>query len=232
MKTNFNSFKSSEELVDSFCKTIIEKLKNAIKTKEKAVLLVSGGNTPKVLFEKLCRCDIAWEKVIVSLVDERWVNKRDEDSNEKLVKEYLLKDKASKASFLSLYQDGVEAQDCVEFCSNLVKKELFPCDVLILGMGDDSHTASLFPNNEKLEEGINLKNESYCVSMTPLTAKHARMSLTLSAILKADNIYLHIQGIGKKEVYEKALKEDNFLLSPISAVLKNENKQIEVYYNE
>ena len=68
--------------------------------------------------------------------------------------------------------------------------------------------------------------------MTPLTAKHARMSLTLNAILKADNIYLHIQGINKKEVYEKALKEDDFLLSPISAVLKNEKKQIEVYYNE
>jgi len=232
MKANFHIFNSKEDLTQSFSNTIIEKLEHAIETKDKAVLLVSGGNTPKVLFEKLRTYDIAWEKVVISLVDERWVNEKHEDSNAKLVKENLLKDKVSKATFIPLYQEYSEAFDSVDICSELVKKELFPCDVLILGMGDDSHTASLFPENEKLEEGINLKNESYCVSMTPLTAKHTRMSLTLSAILKADNIYLHIQGIGKKEVYEKALKEDNFLLSPISAVLKNEKKQIEVYYNE
>ena len=232
MKSNFNAFKSTEELLENFSKTIIKKLEYAIKTKEKAVLLVSGGNTPKALFKKLRTYDIAWEKVIVSLVDERWVNEKHEDSNARLVKEYLLKDKASKATFIPLYKENIDPLDSVDMCSKLFKNELFPCDVLILGMGDDSHTASLFPNNVKLKEGIDLNNENYCVSMTPLKAEHTRMSLTLSAILKADNIYLLIQGINKKEVYEKALKEDNFLLSPISAVLKNEKKQIEVYYNE
>ncbi len=232
MSTNLNSFYNQKNLVDFFSMTIAKKLEKAIKMRSKAVLLVSGGNTPKAFFEKLRTYDIQWEYVKIALVDERWVNEKHEDSNAKLVKEYLLKDKASKATFIPLYQENSDVLDSIETCSCLVKKELFPCDVLILGMGDDSHTASIFPNNEKLEEAIDINNESYCVSMTPATAKHPRMSLTLSAILKADNIYLQIQGIKKKKVYEKALKEDNFLISPISAVLNNTKKQIEVYYNE
>ena len=232
MNTNFYTFTNQKTLIEDFSKTIIDKLEKAIEKKGEAVLLVSGGNTPKPLFEKLRTFDISWNKVKIGLVDERWLDGKHEDSNAKLVKEYLLKDKASKALFIPLYQENLDPLKSIDICSTLVKNKLFPCDVLILGMGDDFHTASLFPNNEKLKDGIDLNNEKYCVSMTPSTAKLTRMSLTLSSILKADNIYLHIQGKNKKEVYEKALKENDFLLSPISAVLKNEKKQIEVYYNE
>ena len=132
MKANFHIFNSKEDLTQSFSNTIIEKLEHAIETKDKAVLLVSGGNTPKVLFEKLRTYDIAWEKVVISLVDERWVNEKHEDSNAKLVKENLLKDKVSKATFIPLYQEYSEAFDSVDICSELVKKELFYNVILIL----------------------------------------------------------------------------------------------------
>lgn len=232
MNNNFNEFKSKEDLIESFSEEIVNKLENSINEKGSASILVSGGNTPKPLFEKLSTKDIDWTKVKIGLVDERWVDENHQDSNAKLVKDFFLKNKASKAVFIPLHQNNLEVNKAEASCSSLVEKEFFPCDVLILGMGEDFHTASLFPNNDKLKKALDLENKSFCVSMTPKTAPHDRMSLTLSAILKAQNIYLHIQGLGKKQVYDKAINENDFMLSPLSAVLKNKQKNIEVYYNE
>jgi len=232
MSRQINSFKTKEELIENFSKKIIENLKEGIRKRAKATLLVSGGSTPKPLFEKLSKSDIDWSCVKIGLVDERWVDENHKDSNAKLVKDFLLVNKASKAAFIPIYQKGVEAKEARKKCSNLVKNELFPCDVLILGMGDDGHTASLFPNKEELKDALDLSNESYCISMTPNDAPHTRMSLTLSAILKAQNLYLHIQGKNKIKVYEKAIHEQDSMKSPIAAVLKNDIKDIKVYYNE
>lgn len=232
MNRQINSFKTKEELIESFSKKIIENLGEGIKKRASATLLVSGGSTPKPLFEKLSHSDIDWSCVKIGLVDERWVDENHKDSNAKLVKDFLLVNKASKATFIPLYQKGLKAQDSQEKCSNLVRTEFFPCDVLILGMGDDGHTASLFPNKEELKDALDLSNESYCISMTPNDAPHTRMSLTLSAILKAQNLYLHIQGKNKIEVYEKAIDEQDSTKYPIAAVLENEIKDIKVYYNE
>lgn len=232
MNRQINSFKKQEELIDNFSKKIIKNLNVGIRKRAKATLLVSGGSTPKPLFEKLSHSDIDWSRIKIGLVDERWVDENHKDSNAKLVKDFLLVNKASKATFIPLYQKGLKAQDSQEKCSNLVRTEFFPCDVLILGMGDDGHTASLFPNKEELKDALDLSNESYCISMTPNDAPHTRMSLTLSAILKAQNLYLHIQGKNKIEVYEKAIDEQDSTKYPIAAVLENEIKDIKVYYNE
>ncbi len=91
-------------------------------------------------------------------------------------------------------------------------------------MGNDSHTASLFPNNEKLKEAFDLENENLCISITPQTAPYERMSLTLGAILSAKNIILHIQGEEKLKVYEKALVSTDIYKTPISAVLNNKKQ--------
>jgi 6-phosphogluconolactonase len=230
MRVEFNSFNSSESLVENFAKEIIEKLQKGIEKKGYGVLFVSGGSTPKPLFEYLSRCEIDWENVKIGLVDERWVDENHADSNAKLVKENLLQNKAKSASFIPMYQEGKEANECTNFCSQFLKDNCSPCDVLILGMGDDAHTASLFPKNAKLKEA--LSTTECCISMTPEYAPHTRMSLSLYAILQAKNIYLYIQGKNKKEVYEKALGQDDYFISPISAVLQNDTKDIKVYYNE
>ncbi|WP_428023522.1 6-phosphogluconolactonase [Arcobacter sp.] len=232
MSANFFHFSSQDSLIEFFSKEICKRLEIAICKKGEASLLVSGGNTPKALFVKLSQIDLDWEKVKIGLVDERWINEDSKDSNSYLVREFLLKDKAAKATFIPLYKKEINAADAEELCSSLVKEKLYPCDVLILGMGNDAHTASLFPNNDKLIDALNLENQNYCISMNPQTAPYSRMSLTLSAILEAEKIYLHIEGKNKKEVYDKALIENDYYISPISAVLKNNRKQIEVYYNE
>lgn len=230
MMTNFKNFNTKEQLLEKLSSHIIELLEKAIDENGKASLLVSGGSTPKPLFEKLSKYDISWEKVVISLVDDRWVPVDHKDSNELLVKENLMQNFASKAKFVGMFIDGKTAFESDIECSKIYEKELFPFDVIVLGMGGDSHTASLFPNNEKLEEAYNLENKNLCISIKPTTAPHDRMSLTLQAILGAKNIILHIEGEEKLDVYEKALKSDDIYATPISAVLNSKNKNVEVYH--
>lgn len=230
MMTNFKSFEKKEELLEKLSLHIIKNLEDSILKNKKASLLLSGGNTPKPLFQKLSSYDIAWDKVVVSLVDDRWVPNNHKDSNELLVKENLLQNFASKASFVGMFIDGKTAFESDDECSKVYQEKVFPFDVVVLGMGGDSHTASLFPNNKKLKEAYNLENENLCISIQPTTAPHDRMSLTLQGILSAKTIILHIEGEEKLTVYEEALRSNDIFACPISAVLNNKDKKVEVYH--
>ena len=230
MKTNNERhFVEQKDLIDTLSLNIIKNLEKAILEKGKASLIVSGGSTPKPLFEKLSSFDIAWDKVKVALCDERWINLKQKDSNEKLVKDTLLTNFASKAEFISMYQENIDIEDAQDVCSNIYKMELFPFDVLILGMGNDGHTASLFPNNIKLKEAFETV-ERLCICMTPKDAPYERMSLTKKAILSADNIYLHFEGSEKQKIYKQVLDGIDSFDMPIASILNAENKIIEVYY--
>lgn len=227
---NRHLFTHSDELLSALCTAIVANLEEAISKKGSAVLLVSGGSTPKPLFKRLSETPIAWENVRIGLCDERWVNPEHIDSNEKSVRELLLREYASKARFVGLYCSGMSADEAQDVCSKRVKNELWPIDVCILGMGDDGHTASLFPHNPKLLEGLEEKNENLCIAITPETAPHPRMSLTFSAIISAGNLYLHFEGEKKRLVFNEALHGDDTEAMPIRAFLHQEIKDIEVYY--
>jgi 6-phosphogluconolactonase len=231
MMTDFKHFETKEELLESLSSKIVNLLEDAIKEKGKASLLLSGGNTPKPLFQKLSEIDLPWQKVTISLVDDRWVPSNHKDSNELLVKENLLQSFASKAKFVGMYIDGKTAFESDKNCSTRYEKEVFPFDIVVLGMGADSHTASLFPNNEKLYEAFNLENKNLCISIKPDTAPHDRMSLTLGAILSAKNVILHIEGDEKQKVYENALISNDIYKTPISSVLNEKSKKVEVYHS-
>jgi 6-phosphogluconolactonase len=229
MSRSVHAFTKQDELIEVLSQSILAQLQEAIETKGKASLLVSGGSTPKPLFAKLKNAPLEWEKVNIGLCDERWVPASHADSNEQFVKEFLMQGKAGKASFVGMYKEGVDAHKVEELCSQEMR-ELLPFDVLILGMGADAHTASLFPENEKLEEAFDLKRESLCISIEPTTAPHMRMSLTLSAILGAEHLYLHFEGQDKLSVYEKAISGEDRHTMPIRSVLNQDIKDIEVYY--
>ncbi|MGB6328894.1 MAG: 6-phosphogluconolactonase [Halarcobacter sp.] len=228
MSNIFCSFKTKESLVLELSKKIASYLEESIKEKGKASLLVSGGSTPKPLFERLSNIDIAWDKVTIGLVDERWLDSKHKDSNELLVRSNLLQNFAKKAKFVGMYLEDIDVFQADSKCSEIYKEKLFPFDVIILGMGADAHTASLFPLNEKLEEAYNLENENLCISIKPTTAPYSRMSLTLKAILSAKNIILHIEGDEKLKVYEEAIFLNDKYTKPIVSILNQNIKDIEV----
>jgi len=225
--SNLHEFENSQALVENLSQKIAKQLQQAIDKQGKASLIVSGGSTPKPLFEKLSTIDIEWSAVTVGLCDERWVDANHKDSNEKLVREYLLQARASGAKFSSMYREGVEAVEAIELCEERITQELLPLSVVILGMGTDAHTASLFPHNPKLAEGLSLESGRLCVSMKPADAPHQRMSLTLPAILGAEHIYLHFEGEQKRRVYEEAVSGEDAMAMPIRSILNQKN--IEVY---
>ena len=230
MSRTEHRFDEQDELIESLSASILANLQKAINEKGKASLLVSGGSTPKPLFEKLSKTPFAWEKVSVGLCDERWVDTFREESNEHLVKKYLLQKGAAKARFIGMYEKGKDIYTAQKSCSLKMQEMLSPFDVIILGMGSDGHTASLFPENEKLEEAFDLKNQNFCIAIEPMTAPFSRMSLTLRAILSAKHIYIHFEGEEKMAVYKEAIAGEDIYTMPIRSVLNQDIKSVEVFY--
>ncbi|WP_371195219.1 6-phosphogluconolactonase [Glaciecola sp. SC05] len=223
MSVENHEYANSEELVNAFSQQIAGILKDAIAEKGTASIAVSGGSTPKPLFQALSNIELAWAKVNVTLVDERWVNATHEASNEKLVRENLLVNRAGAANFISMTTADDNAEDAVEEISARLEHMGMPIDVLILGMGEDGHTASLFPCSEQIAEGLNLNRKQLVLATQPTTAPHQRMSLSLASIIASKHVFLHISGDKKRTVLEQALSQHTAIEKPIKAVCDNCN---------
>ena len=212
-------YESAEALNQEFAAEIAEKLSQGIAQRGRASLMVSGGRTPLPLFKALSEIDINWASVDVSLVDERWVEESSDASNTRLVKDNLLVGKASEARFIEIKSAEADATDAAVACESRLAAMSQPFDVLILGMGEDGHTASLFPCCEQLEDGLAMNSGRVCIATQPTTAPHQRMSLTLPAIVASRNIYLHLTGDKKRQVLEDAVANATATEKPIVAVI-------------
>lgn len=213
-----HEFASAEQLTAEFALIIAGLLSQAITEKGQATLVVSGGRTPVALFQTLAQIDIDWRKVVITLADDRWVDVSDDASNDKLVRTHLLQNHAAAAKFITLKHDFIHAEDAVSSCEAALETVQLPFDVVILGMGEDGHTASLFPCSKQIKQGLDLNSQAKYIAVQPTTAPHQRMSLTLPAILAAKNIFLHLVGESKKDTIAKALQSTE-LEMPISAVI-------------
>ena len=191
---------------------------------------MSGGSTPVALFERMSEMDIPWQDVVITLVDERWVEPTEADSNERLVQDHLLQNKAAAATFIGMKNAAPTAGAGEAECEQQLQKAPLPYDVLILGMGGDGHTASLFPGADKLAAATAMDSGRSCMGLAPLTAPHERMSLTLPAILNSRQIFLHIVGQGKKHVLEKANTDGPAEELPIRFILRQKTTPLSVYW--
>ncbi|WP_340679374.1 6-phosphogluconolactonase [Paraglaciecola sp.] len=214
-------FGTTDALNQAFCRRISTMLKQSIEENGRASLIVSGGRTPAALFGALSQVPLAWDKVDISLADERWVATSDDASNEKMVRAKLLINHAAAANFIGLKTAHDNAEDAVQTCTANFAGVARPFDVLILGMGEDGHTASLFPCSAQIAQGLDLDSEQMFIAVQPTTAPNQRMSLTLPALLNSKHVFLHLTGDSKKDVLAQALAADDELTMPIRAVLNN-----------
>ena len=192
--------------------SIASMLDQAISTRGQATLMVSGGSSPKPLYEKLSHADIAWSKVTISLVDERWVDPGQAGSNEDFIRENLIKNKAAVAKFFGLKTRHETVETGLKAAENRFSATARPFDVCVMGMGADAHTASWFPNAKGLKHAFDLKNKNRLCYVDAtgcsVAGEHTdRISLTLSSVLASHAVLLFIPGAQKRAVFEAAIHQ-------------------------
>ena len=211
-------------IVDS----VVEILKQSIKNDGRASFAVSGGRTPIPLLDALSDLKLDWSSVDLTLVDDRWVEPSHEDSNEMLVRARLIKNKAKKINFIPLKNNNKTAKDGHKLSEELLQKVKSPFDVVVLGVGSDGHTASLFPCSDELTEGMNLNNPCRLIATSPKTAPYERMSLTAKAIIDSKNVFLHLNGSDKLHTLELAMTNKDAMKMPIYFFLE---KGLKIYWS-
>ncbi|WP_338040777.1 6-phosphogluconolactonase [Marinobacter iranensis] len=204
-------------LADAVARHLSERLLIA----PRASLVVSGGSTPLPFFEALREKPLDWARIDVLLADERWVPEDDKDSNTRLVRENLLQGPASEARYLSLKQPGDTPAEGLAAVESALNDLHLPLDVLILGMGNDGHTASLFPDAPELDEALDTDSAAIVVPMTPASQPQKRITLTLRALNQAGFTALHLKGDDKLKTLQTACSDIGKVWDmPVRAFLK------------
>ena len=225
---DFYSSNNSESLASDLCQNIGEILTEAIRKRGRASMAVSGGSTPIKLFKEFSLLKIDWTKIDLTLVDDRWIDPKNADSNELLVRTHLIKNKAAMVNFIPLKNDFKTAKEGQIYSEKMLRKITLPFEVVVLGMGSDGHTASLFPCSEGLSDAMDLNNPKKLISISPKTASYERISLTAKVIIESKNIFLHLNGSNKLHTLESAMEFRDSSKMPIYAFLE---KGLNIYWS-
>lgn len=196
----FVEYPDRDMMVMDLADILASELKSCLLTHEKASFSVPGGSTPGPIFQTLSAVDLDWSRVTVFLNDERWVPPNHARSNAKLLAETLLIDKAAGANFLPFYDGSAEPEEALPKLQALLEPQ-FPISVLLLGMGADLHTASLFPGADKLETALSGHAPSV-MALRAEAAGEARLTLTAPVLKGAMSTHIVITGAEKRAALE------------------------------
>jgi 6-phosphogluconolactonase len=223
-------FPSVDALAAEVASDIAARLARAVTARGRASLLVPGGHSPARLFEQLRGQALDWSQVSIALIDERWVEPTDPGSNERFVREALLRDRAATARFFGLKNPAPSPDLGAQAAWNTLAHIPRPADITVLGMGDDGHMASLFPGSPNLKSALDLQVPPGCIGMWSPTAPQARLSLNLSALIDSRRIFIHILGETKLRTYTAACGPGPVEEMPVRAVLRQQRVPVEVVW--
>ncbi|RLL65403.1 6-phosphogluconolactonase [Paenirhodobacter hankyongi] len=199
---NLVTYPDREMLMVALADTITSQLREALSREGRAVLCVPGGTTPGPVFDILSGVALDWENVSVLLNDERWVAEDNPRSNTRLVRERLLRDRAAAARLVPLYAPAPRPEDRLDALAAGVAAVL-PITVLLLGMGADMHTASLFPGADRLSEALS-PEAPVLMALRAETAGEPRITLTAPALRTAMHCHILITGDEKRAALDRA----------------------------
>ena len=216
MSYDLQTYPDRDMLAMDLANKIAGDLRSILTHEDRAVLAVPGGTSPGPVFDVLCAADLDWSRVDVMLTDERWVPEDSARSNTRLIRERLLTERAAKARMLPLYMPAHEPEEVLAELESQIADEL-PLAVVLLGMGTDMHTASIFPGADKLS-GALASDAPILLPMRAPGAPEPRVTLSARVLNEAMRKHVLIFGSDKREALERAkglLPED----APINAVI-------------
>jgi len=214
----FVEYPDRELMMLALAGKITSELGAALRSNESASLCVPGGTTPGPIFDVLAEQDLDWGRVAVFLNDERWVPESSPRSNTALLRARLLTGKAAAANLVPLYAEADRPEDALETLSKGLAPHL-PISVLLLGMGADMHTASLFPGADLLEQALS-DDAPILLPMRADGAGEPRITLSAPALKGAMSTHIVITGTQKREALERATQLSP-QEAPVRAVLSN-----------
>jgi 6-phosphogluconolactonase len=193
---NWAEYPSRDALMAGLAQVMADQLRAGIAANGAASLSVPGGTTPGPVFDIMAQADLDWSKVAVFLNDERWVDDASPRSNTALIRARLLTGRAAAAKLIPLYADTPQPEDALDMLSAGIAPHL-PITVLLLGMGADMHTASLFPQADLLEQAL-APDAPVLMALRADAAGEPRITLTARHLASADNIHILITGAEKR----------------------------------
>ena len=229
MAVEESAYESAAAAAQALAETVAADLTAALAARPRASLVVSGGRSPIAFFEILREAALDWSRVVVTLADERWVPPEHPDSNARLVAAHLLQGAAGAAQFVPLWSGAATPAAAIAERTAALAELPWPIDALVLGMGEDGHTASLFPGAAGIAAALNPRGAALLAAIDPPAAPHPRLSLTLRALLDSRRIHLPLGGAAKQAVYREALASGDATRWPIAAVLAQTAVLVRVY---
>ena len=213
----------------ALARTVAAQLRAAIATRGRAAVAVSGGSTPKAFFARLSNEALDWSAVTVTLVDERWVPDTDERSNARLVQTTLLQNAAAAAHFVPLYTGAATPEAGLAEAAARIAALPAPFDAVVLGMGDDGHTASFFPGGDHLAAATDPQGTATIWPMRAAGAGEPRITLSLPALLDTRALYLLVCGEQKRTLL--AAVRQGATEYPVHSVVMQERVPLDVYWS-
>lgn len=226
-RANVIRFADGDALACALADRIASDIARALANAPRATLALSGGNTPRRFFVALSQRELPWSRVDVVPVDERWVPPAHERANARLLREQLFQHHAQHAAFVPLYADTATPEASLGVIEARVRALSHPFAAVVLGMGDDGHTASWFPGGDHLARALDPDEPARVVTMRAPGAPEPRITLTLPAVLDTRALYLHIEGASKQRVLDRALAGDPL---PVTVLLTHAPRAPDIYW--
>ena len=222
---------SRDELARALAADIAQRLADAVATRGQASMVATGGSTPGPVYDALSRTAAPWDRVAVTLSDERWVSPDDPASNERLLRGRLLRDLAAEARLIPLKTPSTSPAEAAAEVDRTLNALARPFDVTLLGMGADGHVASLFPHAPELAAALDDDAPLVCaVRRADAAGAAERLSLTRRALLDSRAIMVLIEGAEKLAIYRRARAGEDIEAMPIRMVLQQRRAPVQVWW--
>lgn len=224
------TFDTRAGLVAALAADIVAQVSRAVEARGQASVALSGGSTPETLYDVLAGMAAPWARVSATLSDERWVDEQDPRSNAAMLRRRLLRDRARHIRFVPFKTAQPEPELAEAELDAAIRAMPRPFDLVLLGMGEDGHTASLFPNAQGLAAALDTTDPALVRAVRPGDDGPPRMTLTLRALLDARRIVLLIQGEAKRATLRLALAGGKAAAMPVRAIFNQDRTPVETWW--